>query len=162
MLPEKNLHFLILNLDIGLFLDGQRVVGRVAGYVNRRDNKLRAREASRFGSIDFVDDLSVCRLLLDQVENWSRDLGMTQIDGPMGPGHFDRNCILIDGFEELPTVISSYNYPYYSNYLEECGYHKDVDYLEHRIRISEEPDKRIEKFHPMSLKRKTLSLECFL
>ena len=163
MLPEKNPSLLDSEFGYWLVLDGHRVVGRVAGYVNRRDNKLRAREASRFGSIDFVDDLSVCRLLLDQVENWSRDLGMTQIDGPMGPGHFDRNCILIDGFEELPTVISSYNYPYYSNYLEECGYHKDVDYLEHRIRISEEPDKRIEKISSYVLKKKkTLSLECFL
>ena len=158
MLPEKNPSLLDSEFGYWLVLDGQRVVGRVAGYVNRRDNKLRAREASRFGSIDFVDDLSVCRLLLDQVENWSRDLGMTQIDGPMGPGHFDRNCILIDGFEELPTVISSYNYPYYSNYLEECGYHKDVDYLEHRIRISKEPDKRIEKISSYVLKKKKLSL----
>ena len=68
--------------------------------------------------------------------------------------HFDRNCILIDDLKNYLTVISSYNYPYYSNYLEECGYHKDVDYLEHRIRISEEPDNRIEKISSMSLKRK--------
>ena len=75
MLPEKNPSLIESDFSYWLVLDGQRVVGRVAGYVNRRDNKLRAREASRFGSIDFVDDLSVCRLLLDQVENWSRDLG---------------------------------------------------------------------------------------
>ena len=63
---------------------------------------------------------------------------------------------MIDGFEELPTVISSYNYPYYSNYIEACGYFKEVDYLEHRIRISGEPDKRIEKISSYVLKKKNL------
>ena len=47
MLPEKNPSLLDSEFEYWLVLDGQRVVGRVAGYVNRRDNKLRAREASR-------------------------------------------------------------------------------------------------------------------
>ena len=128
MLPEKNPSLIDSDFSYWLVLKNEMVVGRVAGYINRRDNKLRCRKASRFGSIDFVDDPLVCELLLDQVEGWSNSMGMTQIDGPLGPGHFDRNSILIDGFEELPTVISSYNYPYYSNYIEACGYLKEVDY----------------------------------
>ena len=158
MLPEKNPSLIDSDFSYWLVLKNEMVVGRVAGYINRRDNKLRCRKASRFGSIDFVDDPLVCELLLDKVESWSKSMGMTQIDGPLGPGHFDRNSILIDGFEELPTVISSYNYPYYSNYIEACGYIKEVDYLEHRIRISGEPDKRIEKISSYVLKKKNLSI----
>lgn len=158
MLPEKNPSLIESDFSYWLVLKNETVVGRVAGYINRRDNKLRNRKASRFGSIDFVDEPLVCKLLLDQVEDWSKSMGMTQIDGPLGPGHFDRNCILIDGFEELPTVISSYNYPYYSNYIEACGYFKEVDYLEHRIRISGEPDRRIEKISSYVLKKKNLSI----
>ena len=105
MLPEKNPSLLDSDFSYWLILKGEKVVGRVAGYINWRDNKLRKRSASRFGSIDFVDDPLVCKLLLAQVEDWSSNLGISQIDGPLGPGHFDRNCVLVEGFNELPTVI---------------------------------------------------------
>ena len=158
MLPEKNPSLLDSDFSYWLVLKGETVVGRVAGYINWRDNKLRKRSASRFGSIDFVDDPLVCKLLLGQVEDWSSNLGISQVDGPLGPGHFDRNCVLVEGFNELPTVISSYNFPYYPSHIEDCGYTKEVDYLEHRIKISGDPDSRIEKISSYVLKKKNLFL----
>ena len=66
--------------------------------------------------------------------------------------------MLVEGFNELPTVISSYNFPYYPSHIEDCGYTKEVDYLEHRIKISGDPDSRIEKISSYVLKKKNLFL----
>ena len=90
--------------------------------------------------------------------NWAHEKELDLVEGPLGPGHFDRNCVLVDGFDELPTAISSYNYPYYGKHIESYGYAKEVDYLEHRIKISEGPDPRVEKISSYVLKKKGLSL----
>ncbi len=137
--------------------DGKEV-GRVAGFVNRRDNERRGKRAVRFGMIDFADDPAVCAILLEAVEKWAEKKGMDSVEGPLGPGHFDRNCVLVEGFDELPTAISSYNYPYYGDYIERCGYQKEIDYLEHRIAISAEPDPKVERISAYVLRKKGLTL----
>ena len=137
---------------------GGKTVGRIAGFVNRRDNERRGKQAVRFGMVDFVDDPSVCAALLKAVEEWARGQGMDLVEGPLGPGHFDRNCVLVEGFDELPTAISSYNYPYYADCIERCGYHKEIDYLEHRVAISAEPDPKVERISAYVLKKKGLAL----
>ena len=43
MLPEKNPSLLDSDFSYWLVLKGETVVGRVAGYINWRDNKLRKR-----------------------------------------------------------------------------------------------------------------------
>jgi GNAT superfamily N-acetyltransferase len=146
--------------DTGYWLaqSGGKTVGRVAGFVNRRDNERRGKQAVRFGMIDFVDDPAVCAALLKTVEEWAEKQGRDSVEGPLGPGHFDRNCVLVEGFDELPTAISSYNYPYYADCIERCGYHKEIDYLEHRVAISAEPDPKVERISAYVLKKKGLAL----
>ena len=158
LIPEKNPSLNLSDFDYWLVYRHGKIVGRVAAYINRKDNQIRGRGAVRFGMIDFIDDASVCEILLKEVEQWAHGKDLNLVEGPLGPGHFDRNCILVEGFDELPTAISSYNYPYYKKHIENYGYVKEVDYLEHRIKISKEPDPRVEKISSYVLKKKGLSL----
>ncbi|MEE2966757.1 MAG: hypothetical protein VX646_02655 [Verrucomicrobiota bacterium] len=158
LIPEKNPSLSQSDFGCWLVLRRNKIVGRVAAFINRKDNRIRERKALRFGMIDFIDDVSVCEILLKEVEKWAYEKDLSLVEGPLGPGHFDRNCVLVDGFDELPTAISSYNYPYYGKHMESYGYAKEVDYLEHRIKISEEPDPRVEKISSYVLKKKGLSL----
>lgn len=135
-----------------------KCVGRVAGFINQRDNELRQKACARFGYLDFIDSAKVCALLLTTVEDWARKQGMNRLEGPSGPGHFDRNAVLIEGFDRLPTAISSYNHPYYASHIEAQGFHKEIDYLEHRITIQDQPDPRIEKVCSYVLQKKNLRL----
>ena len=65
---------------------------------------------------------------------------MDTIAGPMGFNGFDRSGLLIEGFDKLPTVATSYNYPYYADLLTRHGFIKDVDLVEYRIlNIGERP-----------------------
>jgi hypothetical protein len=36
--------------------------------------------------------------------------------------------LLVEGFEELSTLITLYNYPNYMEHLERLGYTKDIDW----------------------------------
>ena len=63
--------------------------------------------------IDFIDDAEVARKLLEQVEAFGRAHGMEKIQGPLGFTDFDPEGTLIEGFDELDTMGTLYNYDYY-------------------------------------------------
>ena len=114
------------------YKDG-RLVGRVAAIVNHRYNEQWQRQAVRFGWIDLIDDLDVMKALLEAVENYGRQKGMTEIIGPLGFTDMDPEGMLIDGFDQLGTMATIYNYEYYPRLMEQMeGYEKDNDYVEYK------------------------------
>lgn len=119
------------------YKDG-KVVGRVAGIINHKANNTWGLKAVRFGWIDFIDDEEVSRLLIEAVEKWGRQKGMTEIQGPLGFTDFDAEGMLIEGFEELSTMATIYNYPYYPKHMEKLGFEKDADWIEMLIKVPRE------------------------
>ena len=101
----------------------------------------------RFGWIDFIDDEEVSRALLETVEQWGRQRGMTHIQGPLGFTDFDAEGMLVEGFEELSTMATIYNYPYYPKHMERLGYQKEADWVEYKIYV---PDAIPEKHQRIS------------
>jgi len=115
-----------------------KVVGRVAGIINHKANKTWNLNAVRFGWIDFIDDPEVSRALLEAVEEWGRSKGKTEIQGPLGFTDMDAEGMLIEGFEELGTMATIYNYPYYPKHIEALGYEKEADWIEMLINVPRE------------------------
>ncbi len=115
-----------------------KVVGRVAGIINRKANATWNLNSVRFGWIDFVDDQEVSRALLEAVEEWGREKGMTEIQGPLGFTDMDAEGMLIEGFEELGTMATIYNYPYYPKHMEALGYEKEADWIELLMNVPRE------------------------
>ena len=124
------------------YKDG-KAVGRIAGIINHQLNKKQNGATARFGFIDFIDDSEVSSALLGAVEKWAREKGMTKIIGPMGFTDMDHEGMLVDGFEELGTMATIYNYPYYPKHLEKLGYEKEADWVEFLMEV---PDKIPEKY----------------
>ena len=113
-------------------------VGRVAGIINHRANeKWRLRDV-RFGFIEFVDDLSVSSALLKAVEEWGRERGMTCVQGPMGIFDFDKEGMLVEDFDQLGSMITIYNPPYYPRHMEALGFVKEVDWVQVLIEVPHE------------------------
>lgn len=119
------------------YRDG-KPVGRVAGIINHQVNKSTGNKAVRFGFFDFVDDHEVSEALLKEVENWGRRKGMKKIIGPLSFTDMDREGMLIEGFEELSTMATNYNYAYYPQHMERLGYKKESDWVEFLLEV---PDK---------------------
>ena len=136
--PEKNHAFEVCEGKYWLAYDENgKVVGRVAGIINRSYNEKTGEKTCRFGWIDFVDDREVSKALMDSVERYAKEKGMNVMSGPMGFLEFDAAGILVDGFDQLPTAYGKYNAPYYEEHLLDLGYVKDTDFVEYLIKVPE-------------------------
>ncbi len=115
-----------------------RIVGRVAAIINTRANEHWGRQEVRFGWIDFIDDLEVSRALLETVGQWGRERGMTQMVGPLGFTDLDPEGMLTDGYDQLSTLNTIYNYPYYPQHMAQLGFVKDTGWVERKVFIPKE------------------------
>ena len=123
------------------YRDG-KPVGRIAAMINKQVNEKENSRQARFGFVDFIDDAEVSKALFDTAEKWAKDKGMDNIVGPLGFTDLDNEGMLINGFEELGTMATIYNYPYYPKHIERLGYEKEVDWHEFLIEVPEQiPDK---------------------
>ena len=145
--PKKNAAFEFCEAAYFLAYKENRVAGRVAAIINHRANETWAKKEVRFGWIDFIDDPEVSAALLSTVEKWGREKFMTTIVGPLGFTDMDGEGMLIEGFDQLGTMSTIYNYPYYSKHIERLGYEKEVDWVEYKLTV---PDKLPEKFVKIS------------
>ena len=115
-----------------------RIVGRVAAIINRRANERWGRQEVRFGWIDFIDDLEVSEALLETVGKWGKERGMEQMVGPLGFTDLDPEGMLTDGYDQLSTLNTIYNYPYYPEHMKQLGFEKEVGWVERKVFIPKE------------------------
>ena len=130
---KSNAAFEFCDADYFLAFRDGRIVGRVAAIINHKANELWGKKAARFGWIDFVDDAEVSTALINAVEEWARERGMTELHGPLGFTDFDPEGMLVEGFDRLGTMATIYNYPYYPKHMERMGYEKDADWVEYLL-----------------------------
>lgn len=142
--PEKNPAFEFCEADYFLAYKEGRLVGRVAAIINRRANATWQKQTVRFGWIDFVDDEDVSRALIDTVAAWGRERGMTEMEGPLGFTDMDAEGMLTEGFDQLSTMATIYNYPYYPQHMERLGLTKAMDWIEMKLMVPPQvPDKYV-------------------
>lgn len=144
--PQKNAAFEFCEADYFLAMRDGKIVGRVAAIINHRANETWNKKVVRFGWIDFVDDLDVSRALIDTVKQWGRERGMNEIEGPLGFTDMDAEGMLIDGFDQLSTMATIYNYPYYPEHMNLLGLERSADWVEMKVYIPDaipEKHKRI-------------------
>ncbi len=158
----KNPSFECCEADYFLALRQGKVVGRVAAIVNRRANERWQQQQVRFGWFDFIDDPEVSAALLQTVEQWGRERGMTEMAGPLGFIDTDREGMLVEGFDELSTMYVNYNYPYYMHHMEQMGgFTKDNDYLEYLVTVPEVIPEKFAKVSDMIRQRYGLRVHKF-
>lgn len=145
--PKKNAAFEFCEAEYYLALRDGKIVGRVAAIINHRANEQWKKRTVRFGWIDFIDDPEVSSALIEAVKAYGRAKGMTEIEGPLGFTDMDAEGMLIEGFDQLSTMATIYNYPYYPKHIEALGFKKSADWVEMKIYI---PDAIPEKHRRIS------------
>ena len=130
-----------------------RMVGRIAGIINRRFVEKWGKKYARFGWIDFIEDFEVAKALVTTVEAWARDKGMEGVHGPLGFTDLDREGMLVEGFGERATFATIYNHPYYPVYMEKLGYAKDVDWIEFLVQTPEAIPEKVLRVNEIISKR---------
>ena len=120
-------------------------VGTITAIINEAANAKSGRADLRFGFVEFIDDAEVVDALFAAVEEWGRSQGMTHIIGPMGFSDMDHEGMLIDGFDQVGTMATIYNHPYYPEHMQRLGFEKEVDWVEYRITVPEQIPERYQR-----------------
>jgi len=158
---DRNPAFEFCRAKFWLAYQDGRVVGRVAGIINQRHIEKWQQRYARFGWMDFVDDRAVSRALLETAEKWARENGLEALHGPLGFTDLDREGMLVEGFDEMGTLATYYNFPYYMDHMQEAGYLKDTDWVEYEIQIPEKPQEKIVRLAEIVMRRNNLRLLTF-
>ena len=137
-----------------------KIVGRIAAIINWTEVNEVKKSKIRFGWFDVIDDIEVTKNLLDKVIEYGKENNLNIIEGPVGFSNMDKAGMLIEGFEELNTMITLYNYPYYSKHLEKLGYKKLAQWVEYEIKISsfEDSPEKVRRFSKLILDRYSLKI----
>lgn len=115
-----------------------KAVGRIQGIIQMQYNELHGEKRIRFSRFDCINDERVAKALFDAVEAWGQNNGCDTVCGPLGYSDLEREGLLIAGFDKLSTFEEQYNYEYYQELVEKCGYQKEIDWLEFRLRAPKE------------------------
>lgn len=133
--PSKNPAFQHAEAILLTAYQDNKMVGRIAGFINHLETERIGQAHARFGWFDFVDEENVSRLLLKTIEQWALERHCTRLKGPYGFNSLDKNGMLVEGFEEMGGMTTLYNFPYYPKHLEKLGFQKELEWLEIKAKL---------------------------
>ncbi|PWA05835.1 GTP cyclohydrolase [Flavobacterium psychrotolerans] len=129
------------------------IVGRIAAIINWSEVNEQQKRKVRFGWFDVIDDIEVTKALLEKVYELGRKNNLEHVEGPMGFSNLDKVGVLTEGFDEIGTMITWYNLPYYASHFEQLGYVKEKEYLESKFPFSNVKPEIFEKANELVKKR---------
>ena len=154
---DKNAAFEFCEAEYYLAYKDGKLAGRVAAIINHKANNKWGKKSVRFGWIDFIDDREVSKALLDAVEKYGKEKGMEDMVGPLGFTDMDPEGMLTWGFDQLGTMPTIYNYPYYPEHIEALEeFEVDNKYVEFKIMVPDEVPEKYAKIAMMIEKRYNL------
>jgi GNAT superfamily N-acetyltransferase len=155
---DKNPAFDYCEARYWLAYKDNKVVGRIAGILNKSYIEKWGNKYMRFGWIEFEEDETIAKALINEVENWAKEKGMTAVHGPLGFTDLDHEGFLVEGFDQLGTLGALYNHPYYPKFFEKFGYTKDADWVEYKITLPTEVPEKMAKLADVVARRYNLKL----
>ena len=123
-------------------------VGIIAAIVNPRHNELYHDSVGFFGLFDTINSHEVANALFDAAGAWLAGQGCTVMRGPMTFTISDEVGLLIDGFDDSPRVMMTYNLPYYPELLDAYGFTKAMDLYAYKFDLIEQFGGAVDGFPP--------------
>lgn len=160
---DKTKNPVFKNAEAQFFLafQGNKIVGRIAAIINWQEVKVQQKPKIRFGWFDVIDDVLVTKALLDKVFEIGKKNKLDHAEGPMGFSNLDKVGCITEGFDDLGSMITWYNYPYYKNHFELLGFTVQKEYLENRMLFSNIKPIFFEKAASLIAKRYELQVLTF-
>jgi GNAT superfamily N-acetyltransferase len=115
---------------------GGAVVGRIAAITNGSHTKKFGDKVGFFGFFECENSPDTAQKLFDAAHEWLRSQGKDTVRGPVNPSMNDEAALLVDGFDEPPVILTTYNPPYYKDLIESAGYAKAKDMFAYILKHS--------------------------
>ena len=147
--------------EIQLFVayNGSEPVGRIAAIRNNRYNEFHKCKTGFFGFFECINDQSVANALFDTAKTWLMERGLTVMHGPASPSSNYDYGLLVDGFDDSPRILMTYNPEYYIALFENYGLVKAMGLLAYRLRAETVlENKKLARVAEISKKRYNISL----
>ncbi len=127
--PRKNPVYEYAQIQPLIARRGGAVVGTIAPIENRRYKEYHPGEAhvGFFGLYECSQDAEASTALLDAAADWLRRRGASVMRGPTNFTTNDVLGLLVEGFDDDPSLLMPYNPPYYAEQFAAYGFGKAKD-----------------------------------
>ena len=127
--PRKNPVFEYARIQLFIALRGADVVGTIAAINNSRYGEYHPedRHVGFFGLFECVGDQAVADALYAAAAGWLKNEGKGVMRGPVNFTTNDIVGLLVDGFDDDPTIMMPYNHTYFGGLFEAAGFTKAKD-----------------------------------
>jgi len=133
-------------------------VGRIMGIIHHPYNKQHNEKTVRFFNLDCIHDQQAASALINFVEQWGKQKGMTKIIGPYGFSDKDPQGLQIEGLEHLPVIATPTNPAYLQSLIEHEKLQKEIDCVSYQMPIQSAIPPVYEKVYARIRKNQTLHL----
>lgn len=153
---------------------GSKFVGRIAAIVDHNYNRFHNERMGIWGFFECFNDPEAAKALFNEAEDWARKRGLEFIRGPMSPSTNYEVGMLLEGYEEPPRLMMTYNPPYYHDLAQGAGFTKEKDTLAFVLYADSKAAQRVErlakriarngkaKVRPVSLKNLKADVESII
>jgi len=130
---DKNPFFKTAQMEMFMAFKNGEPVGRIAAIKNDTHNKIHNENIGFFGFFESINDQEVANALLDKAKEWLKSKGVNAMRGPANPSSNDEFGMLLEGFEDSPRIMMTYNPKYYLDLMDNYGLKKVKDLLAYQI-----------------------------
>lgn len=130
---EKNPFFEHAEMEMFLLEKDGELVGRIAAIKNDLHNQVQNENVGFFGFFECINDQEAANLLFDTAKQWIKSKGLSCMRGPANPSSNDEWGMLLEGFDDSPRLLMTYNPEYYIKLCETYGMKKVKDLYAYKI-----------------------------
>jgi hypothetical protein len=131
----------------------KKIVGRIAAIINWIEVNNQEDKKMRFGCFDVIDDVTVTKTLLEKINEIGKANNLQHMEGPLGFSNLDKVGILIDGFEEIGSMITWHNHEYYASHFKQLGFNVAKTYSENKMKFENIKPKYFARIQELVKKR---------
>jgi GNAT superfamily N-acetyltransferase len=154
---QKNPFYKHADAEFFLAACNGEVVGRIGAIVNYNHNKEHNENIGFFGFFECINDQSVANALFDKAKEYLVSHDVKAIRGPVNPSINDEVGLLIEGFDLSPTILMTYNPPYYIGLIEKYGFQKVKDLYAYDLNQDEVYSEKFNRVAELVKKRDSLT-----
>lgn len=156
--PDQNPFFEHASVEYFLARRNGELVGTIAAFTNEAYNDFQRTNVGFFGFFEVLDDPEAASALLKTATVWARDAGHEILLGPAQFSTNDEVALLVDGFDDPPRILMTYNPSRYVEYLVNGGFQKAKDLLAYAASMDDfvrnTPDKLLRVVEKVKNRRK--------
>ncbi|GAB1372329.1 GNAT family N-acetyltransferase [Candidatus Kapaibacterium sp.] len=130
---EKNPFYKHSEIKLWTAEQNGEIIGRIAAITNENHNLTHGDKIGFFGFFESINNQEVANKLIETASEWLKSKGKDAIRGPVNPSMNDECAMLIDGFDDPPRILMTYNPRYYPTLMDNAGMQKSKDLFAYKL-----------------------------